>query len=87
MSQPERTVAHILDNGLFRAGTVVSFVVFVAVASWNVASWFTTIEKQLVEIELQLEKGTADRWRRTEMYRWCRETELVNPDWKCGEIE
>ena len=80
-------MAHLLDNSFVRVGTVVAFVMFVAVASWNVAAWFTSIEQKLTNIEIEIEKSTSDRWRKTEMLRWCRETELVNPTWTCGEID
>ena len=87
MSQSEQTVAHLLDNGLVRITTVIAFVAFVAVASWNVAAWFTSIESKLVTIQQELDVGTADRWRRSHQRRFCRETELRNPGWACAEID
>ena len=87
MSQSEKTVANVLDNGLVRITSVIGFIVFVSVASWNVAAWFTLIEAKLIKIEAEIILGTQDRFRRAEMYRFCRETELLNPGWKCGQLE
>jgi hypothetical protein len=87
IEEAEKGVSRVLDNGFIRFSSVVSFVVFVALSSWSVGSWFTKIESKLEQIENQLEISVDDRWRKTDMSRWCRETELTNPEWVCAELE
>lgn len=87
IEEAEKGLSQVLDNGFLRVTTVVSIIVFVAFASWSIGSWFTLIENKLQVIENELKLSTDDRWRQTEMLRWCRETELRNPDWVCAAVE
>lgn len=101
MINPGPTLNGILENSVVRFTTVIIFLVFIASASWSMSAWFTKIDGRfqqidarfqqidegLGDIEERLDIGTADRWRRSDMTRWCRETELVNPEWNCGELQ
>lgn len=82
-------MSNVLDNGLIRIGSVVAMVGFLVIASWNVSAWFTFVSTKLEVIEGTLHTLTEDRWRKRDMIRWCRETELKNReiDWACAEID
>lgn len=55
MSEAERTVSHVLDNGLVRAGSVVAIVLFFAASSWQAASAYNAITAKLQQIESVME--------------------------------
>lgn len=85
LEQVERSAAMILDNALMRITTVVAVIVFVAVASWRVGGWFTMINSSLEDIKTEVQNLSEGRWRHADQIVWCRETELTNPGWKCGD--
>lgn len=89
MQHAEEAASNVLDNGFIRVGSVIALVIFMVVASWNVAAWFTVITGKLEAIEASIQALSDDRWRKRDMVRWCRETELKNRelDWACAEIE
>ena len=90
----EASVANFLDNGIVRAGTVVSIVLFTIAASYQAGRYFeetarnfSLINEKLTAIDTKREQNTNDRWRRSDMVRFCRETELLNPGWTCGKLD
>ena len=85
----EKNVGALLDNGFVRVSSVIAGLFFAIGASWAVSSWFTTVTSDLESIKatlVTLQGASDDRWKRADMVSWCRETELLNPDWRCGEI-
>ena len=93
MTRIEAKLTDLENNGYFRLGTVIAGAVFCISASFLVGGWMTgiankidTLQMQMKELNDSVSARTADRWRRGDMQNWCRETELTNKQWKCGQV-
>ena len=82
------------NNAYLRLGTIVTGAVFCISASFLVGGWMTGIgnkidnlQMQMTELRESVSQRTADRWRKSDMDNWCRETELANHQWHCGKVE
>lgn len=56
-------------------------------ATWGAASWATRVETRLENIERDINRGTADRWTKSEMRSWSLELKRDNPDIKTPDIQ
>jgi hypothetical protein len=88
-----RGAESILDNGLVRVGTLVAGLFLAISLAFSLGAWFTktnlqltSLQNEIVAMRKSIEKNTEDRWRRADMIQFCRETELTNQNWKCGDL-